>query len=86
MTTVWLEWAPKFTTTIRTAYDAMGIGETLQANIPVDVTGKRCLVGSSVLTLDGANELREATKGGTGYKLTVWAERPDDWEAPDGDV
>lgn len=54
--TIWISWDAVNTDAVRAAYDALGIGETLQANVPTYNNGT-AVVGSDVLTIEQAATL-----------------------------
>lgn len=54
--TVWIRWTPATDAAVRAAYEALGLGETIQANPTVLADGSY-LVGSSVLTMEQAATL-----------------------------
>lgn len=66
--TIWLEWDGRKDVAVRRAYDASGIGETIQ-DVPGRSSG-RYLVGSSRITERQARSLRD---------VIVHLEYPGDW-------
>jgi len=67
--TVWIAWAPENDLEVRAAYNALGIGETIQIS-PETVTGGFYLAGSSVITIEQARSLPHVAA--SDHRRTEW--------------